>query len=618
MKYILFFLIFLLSSFALVAQEPILIDGSKFEYSFDKENLEFWSERQLLSSQKQLIADYFLSNPPAPQAFEKMTYDDQIIWVKTKIKTEKNFFPSKWLLSMQPSDAFFQVDIFDENGKALYRDLKADTLENAQVKLPLEANRLYTVVIHCARSNFISFKLTDWAYREGQLQTKEFDTGLFFGALGVLLIYNLFIFISVREISFIFYSIYLGGMITCLGIIGGIFPLNQMLTTIGLFTTVGFLLFTHSLLELRYRFPRIGSSFYVFASAGGILAVLAAFPAYLPFIGLVEYLGDLFIFSSFALMIGFAVYLSIRKQKSALLYVIAWSPLFFAMAFYFSRVHLLKGDSGYWELFAWRSAVLAQTLIFTAGFTYRVKHLQIENAIQTEKAKDAERLRNLVRVICHDIANPLTVIQAYSSFNKDEDSTWAMVNKASDKICDLVSRIKTLQALESKKQKMTQSPVFVERFITAIHDTFILKFKEKEITFNVDASPEIRQKRIMVDPVLFESTVMNNLISNAVKFSYAKSSIWLRVTEENKKIVFELEDHGMGIPKKLLSKIFSPNEKTSRPGTQGEKGTGFGMPLIKGLLEGMDGELTVESESLEDNQELEHGRTVFKVYVMKA
>jgi K+-sensing histidine kinase KdpD len=63
-----------------------------------------------------------------------------------------------------------------------------------------------------------------------------------------------------------------------------------------------------------------------------------------------------------------------------------------------------------------------------------------------------------------------------------------------------------------------------------------LKFKEKEITFNVDASPEIRQKRIMVDPVLFESTVMNNLISNAVKFSYAKSSIWLRVTEENKKI----------------------------------------------------------------------------------
>ena len=317
-------------------------------------------------------------------------------------------------------------------------------------------------------------------------------------------------------------------------------------------------------------------------------------------------------------MIGFAAYLSLRKQKSALLYVIAWSPLFFAMAFYFARVHLLKGESGYWELFAWRSAVLAQTLIFSAGFTYRVKHLQIENAIQTEKAKDAERLRNLVRVICHDIANPLTVIQAYSSFNKDEDATWAMVNKASDKICDLVSRIKTLQALESKKKKMTQSPVFVERFITAINDTFILKFKEKEISFNVEVTPELRQKRIMVDPVLFESTVMNNLISNAIKFSYAKSSIWLRVSEENKRIIFELEDHGMGIPKKLLSKIFSPNEKTSRPGTQGEKGTGFGMPLIKGLLEGMDGELTVESESLEDNHELEHSRTVFKVFVMKA
>lgn len=95
-------------------------------------------------------------------------------------------------------------------------------------------------------------------------------------------------------------------------------------------------------------------------------------------------------------------------------------------------------------------------------------------------------------------------------------------------------------------------------------------------------------KKVAVDPVLFESTVMNNLMSNAIKFSYPGSSIYLRVKEQNEIIVFEVEDHGMGIPKNFLKK-YSTQEKTSRQGTKGEKGTGFGMPLIKSLLEGMNG-----------------------------
>jgi signal transduction histidine kinase len=56
-----------------------------------------------------------------------------------------------------------------------------------------------------------------------------------------------------------------------------------------------------------------------------------------------------------------------------------------------------------------------------------------------------------------------------------------------------------------------------------------------------------------------------------------------------------IEDHGIGIPKDLLPKIFKWSERTNRLGTNGERGTGFGLPLVKTCLEMMNANIRVES-----------------------
>lgn len=352
---------------------------------------------------------------------------------------------------------------------------------------------------------------------------------------------------------------------------------------------------------------------------GIVLSILAAFPDRVPFIAFVESAGDIFIISCISMMLLLGFVLSFRGDKNAKIYVLAWTPLFLAFFIYLLRYHFLKIPIGRFDVVNIHAAVLIQTLIFTAAFTFKVKDLEVDNAVQAEKAKEADRMRNLVRVVCHDIANPLTVIIAHANWKKEEgDPIWGTVSRASEKINDLVHRVKTLQALESGKQKLSVVGLSIERILMAIKDTFDLKFKEKNIEFVLEVSNEILSKKVAVDPVLFESTVMNNLMSNAIKFSYPGSSIYLRVKEQNEIIVFEVEDHGMGIPKKLLEKIFSTQEKTSRQGTKGEKGTGFGMPLIKSLLEGMNGEIRVTSETVEENPELKHGRTNIQVLVKKA
>jgi signal transduction histidine kinase len=75
-------------------------------------------------------------------------------------------------------------------------------------------------------------------------------------------------------------------------------------------------------------------------------------------------------------------------------------------------------------------------------------------------------------------------------------------------------------------------------------------------------------------------------------------------------VLISIKDSGIGMPNKIKDSLFSSTAKTSRPGTNGEKGTGFGMPLVKVMIEEMGGHVTVDSiEKVADNQ-TDHGTTI--------
>ena len=99
--------------------------------------------------------------------------------------------------------------------------------------------------------------------------------------------------------------------------------------------------------------------------------------------------------------------------------------------------------------------------------------------------------------------------------------------------------------------------------------------------------------------------VLRNLLSNAVKFSYPGQKIIIGIQPGNKALTLEVKDTGMGIPPEELEKIRTSQALVSRPGTAKEKGTGFGLLLIREYLKLHEAELQVESE-------LEKGST-FKV-----
>jgi len=92
------------------------------------------------------------------------------------------------------------------------------------------------------------------------------------------------------------------------------------------------------------------------------------------------------------------------------------------------------------------------------------------------------------------------------------------------------------------------------------------------------------------------SSVIRNLISNAIKFSNPEGKIDISVSEKENEAVVEISDFGIGMKKETIEKLFRIGENVSTPGTQREHGTGLGLILVKEFISLHGGKIHVKSE----------------------
>lgn len=279
------------------------------------------------------------------------------------------------------------------------------------------------------------------------------------------------------------------------------------------------------------------------------------------------------------------------------------------------------------------SAILAERLVVTnekaRGFEIANKELteakkQLEKSNQELEKRVLERTaeladknmkleaavienQQLVRVLCHDLNNTLSVVQLTSSravkiFDQltptQQLDFWKRVQRAALKERDLISYVRELTALESGKKNIQLTPVTLLDVIESSKFVFHEKLLEKELAL-IEHIPS--QVKVMAEVVSLTHSVINNLISNAIKFSPRGKKIEVIGSPlgENKYQLL-VKDEGIGIPKESLSDLFSMNKKTSRVGTEGESGTGFGMPLVLTTMHAYGGSIEVDSCSIDD------------------
>lgn len=231
------------------------------------------------------------------------------------------------------------------------------------------------------------------------------------------------------------------------------------------------------------------------------------------------------------------------------------------------------------------------------------RYAKIEKINQKLRKLNDEKNR-FIGIAAHDLKNPIGTISSFSEL---------LISDYSDKMDDGVNEmIGYIKELSGNSMHILNNVLDVSKIESGIveinkkrHDyvEFIKRHvfynqmvaNNKGITLVIEASKE----HINFD---FDenhlSEVINNLLTNAIKFSFKNSEIKIRITEiENNKIKTEIIDCGKGIPVEEHSKLFNYFQKTSTRPTAGEQSTGLGLAISKKIMTEHNGLIGVISEA---------------------
>ena len=221
----------------------------------------------------------------------------------------------------------------------------------------------------------------------------------------------------------------------------------------------------------------------------------------------------------------------------------------------------------------------------------------MEEERQIEQSKD-----DLITNVSHDIRTPLTSIIGYlgllksSELNEDQAK---YIKIAYDKALQMKALAEDLfeytTLRSSTNNKLVLAPLHVNSMLEQVAAGFELEAEKKNITFNVVTRP--RDLVIDADAKMIVR-MLNNLISNALKYGHGATEINLIANKVNNKFVeLRVENNGEQIPKKSLQKIFDPFYRVESSRNLKTGGTGLGLAITKSIVDLHGGTIKCQSTS---------------------
>ncbi len=208
-----------------------------------------------------------------------------------------------------------------------------------------------------------------------------------------------------------------------------------------------------------------------------------------------------------------------------------------------------------------------------------------------------ELTENLLRVLSHDINNPLSIIKTSGNQLVGQDGidtrNIERIKKASDDIQQLTTSLGLWMAYRDGKITLSPTTVPIYEIIEHIQYSFEDRLIDKQISISISKSND--ELAIFGDRSATLHQIFSNIMSNAIKFSYKNSTIEINFKAEDNFVVATIRDYGIGIDEKIIDKLFSPYDRTTCKGTNNERGTGFGLPIVGMIIKQMNGKISVEN-----------------------
>ena len=204
-------------------------------------------------------------------------------------------------------------------------------------------------------------------------------------------------------------------------------------------------------------------------------------------------------------------------------------------------------------------------------------------------------------IISHDLKSPFTSIIGFSELlieraqKNDLSGTEkfaAIIYNSSQNAMELLTNLTQWSRLQTGKMEFDPQETDLVSIIDEVTELLNASALHKSLTImrEIPHQVRIRADRAMI------STVLRNLISNAIKFSNPGGEIWISSNQLKNEIMLKVMDNGVGIKKEILHKLFHIEAGVSTRGTINEEGTGLGLILCKEFVSRHGGRIWAESE----------------------
>jgi PAS domain S-box-containing protein len=221
----------------------------------------------------------------------------------------------------------------------------------------------------------------------------------------------------------------------------------------------------------------------------------------------------------------------------------------------------------------------------------------------TERKMVERMIQDFISTVSHELRTPLTSIIAslgllesgkLANNPKRSAELVSIALRNSRRLLQLINNLLDLQKLSANKMTFNLEAIEVESLleealedIRGFADSFSIRLQ-----LGQNISPGLQ---IHGDPDRI-TQILNNLLSNAIKFSPDNEVVLIDARSEDEYVVITVADRGPGIPEEFRSRLFDRFTQFDSSSTRRSGGSGLGLSIVKGLVEGMDGSITLDTQ----------------------
>lgn len=238
-------------------------------------------------------------------------------------------------------------------------------------------------------------------------------------------------------------------------------------------------------------------------------------------------------------------------------------------------------------------------------------HLELKHARERLREMNEEK-NEFMGIAAHDLRNPLGAITGYAEIILEEAASLqpspaeqfdrarkemtecaSRINATSRRMAEMVQNLLDANRIERGEMQLTLAPTDLGPALNSVVETQRphATAKQQTIHLEVPATPAMA----LVDPGVTVQ-VLENLVSNAVKYSPPGKNIHVRLKQSPESVRCEVQDEGPGLSAEDQKKLFGKFARLSAKPTGGEHSTGLGLSIVKKMVEAMNGKVWCESE----------------------